>query len=260
MSKLTIAAALLAAVALAGCEENAVQTITAPQTGARIKFFNFGVVPTGATLPGVNFYANDSKVTGVVSTTGSESTTGTSGGAASGGLYSALAPGQYTFTGRITATTDNGLAIATAAATLADGKAYSMYISGVYDAAAKRADSFIVEDVLPGIDFTVTQVRFVNASPTAAPMTLYLRATTTDSTVTTIGGSVAYKSAGTFTSLPGGSYDIYVRTAGATTNAIARTGVSFVNGRVYTVTARGDVTVTSTTAPNRGQLDNTANR
>jgi len=45
---------------------------------------------------------------------------------------------------------------------------------------------------------------------------------------------------------------------------LARTGVSFVGGRVYTITARGDITVAPTTtgcaATNRTCLDNTANR
>jgi hypothetical protein len=36
--------------------------------------------------------------------------------------------------------------------------------------------------------------------------------------------------------------------------------VSFSPGRVYTITARGDMTVTSSTATTRPQLDNTANR
>jgi hypothetical protein len=45
-----------------------------------------------------------------------------------------------------------------------------------------------------------------------------------------------------------------------TTNAIARTAVSFSAGKVYTISARGDMTVVSTTATNRPFLDNTANR
>jgi len=48
--------------------------------------------------PGVNFYANSTKITAISSVTGAESTTGTAyGGAANGGLYSAIAPGSYTF-------------------------------------------------------------------------------------------------------------------------------------------------------------------
>ena len=70
---------------------------------------------------------------------------------------------------------------------------------------------------------------------------------------------MAYKAAGTFTSVPGGTYDLSVRTgAGATVATL--TGVSLAAGAVYTVSARGDVTVTAATAPTRPQLLSTANR
>ena len=134
-------AALLCAAVLGGCnyEKNTVQDILAPEAGSRIRFFNFGV-----NSPGVYFYANDAKITGVSSTactpptnpacttTGIEPTAGTGyGGVGLAGLYSALTPGQYTFTGRIAATTDKDLAISTVAAPLADGTYYSFYQSGV---------------------------------------------------------------------------------------------------------------------------------
>ena len=91
-------ATLLCVAMLAACGEDAVQNITAPAPGARIKFFNFGV-----NAPGVNFFANDAKVTATTSTTaGVESTTGTAySGAAAGGFYAAIAPGSYTLTGKI---------------------------------------------------------------------------------------------------------------------------------------------------------------
>jgi hypothetical protein len=60
--------------------------------------------------------------------------------------------------------------------------------------------------------------------------------------------------------VPNGTYDLSTRYAGVTTNAITRAAVSFSAGRVYTIGARGDITVTSTTAATRPQLDNTANR
>ena len=73
-----------------------------------------------------------------------------------------------------------------------------------------------------------------------------------------MGSAVAYKSAGTFVKLTPGVYDLVTRVAGSSTAAITRTAVSFVTGRVYTITSRGDVTVaTGTNAP---VLDNTANR
>lgn len=250
-------AALLTAAMLSACGSDAVQSITAPPAGAAVKFFNFGV-----SAPSVNFYANDAKMTAVNSTSGTENTAGTAyGSAASGGFYTSLAPGQYTFTGRIpsTATADADRSISTLSATVADGKYYSLYQSGIYNSTTKMTESFIVEDPLPTADYSVAYVRFVNAISNAQPMTLYAKLSGT-AIEGAVGGAVAYKGAGAFTAIPEGSYDLGTRYAGSSSNAIARTGVSFSAGRVYTVTARGDITVTSTTAATRPILDNTANR
>lgn len=248
--------ALLAAVVVASCDKNAVQDITGPIDSARIKFFNFGV-----NAPSVNFYANTTKMTATTSATGAEATTGVSyGSVGSGGLYASIAPGQYAFTGKIAATVDKDLAVATINGTVADGKSYSLYLSGFYSTANKSVEGFIVEDAYPAtIDFNVAYVRFVNAISNANPMTLYVKNSTT-ATETAIGGAIAYKAGGAFVSIPGGSYDLSTRYAGSSTNAITRTAVSFSAGRVYTISARGDITITSTTATNRPFLDNTANR
>ena len=247
---------LLGAVALTACDKNAVQDITGTLPGARVKFFNFGV-----NAPAVNFYANDAKVTAITSAIGTESALGVAyGGVGSGGFYSAVAPGQYTFSGKIAAVTDKDLAISRVSATIADGKAYSFYISGVYDPTTKTVEGFVVEDpIAAAIDYTAASVRFVNAIPNASPMTLYAQNTTTGTEVP-VGAAVAYKAAGAFTSVPNGVYDLSTRVAGSFTSEIARTAVSFSAGKVYTISSRGDITVTSTTAVNRPILDNTANR
>ncbi len=247
---------LLCAVALTACEKNAVQDITGSLPAARVKFFNFGV---GA--PAVNFYANDAKVTAVLSATGVESTNGVaSGGVGSGGFYSGIAPGQYTFAGKIAAAVDKDVPIAAATATLAAGKAYSFYISGIYNTTSKTAEGFVLEDAfVDTLDYTVSYVRFVNAISNANPMSLYARNPTTGVEVP-VGGAVAYKSAGAFTPLPGAVYDISTRYVGSSTNLITRTAVSFSAGKVYTISARGDITVVSTTLATRPLLDNTSNR
>jgi hypothetical protein len=249
-------AALVSVLALAGCEKNGVQDITGSLPGSRVRFFNFGI-----NAPQVNFYANDAKVTAISSTTGAESTIGVAYGAvASSGFYSAVEPGQYTLSGRIAATVDKDLPVARATATLAADKAYSFYMSGFYDAAAKTVEAFVVEDNFPAaFDFTQAYVRFVNASPNSSPMQLFAR-NTTSLTETSIGAAVPYRNGGAFVAVPAAVYDLATRTAGSTTNAIARTAVSFVAGRTYTISARGDMTITSTTAVNRPFLDNTANR
>lgn len=256
MTRYRFFALLLCAAVSSACDKNAVQDITGTVAAARIKFFHFGV-----NAPGVNFYANDTKMTAITSATGTESTTGTVyGGVGAGGFYTGIIPGQYAFKGKIAATTDKDLAVASVSATIADGKNYSFYMSGFYDATAKTVDGFLVEDpFVAEFDYANAYVRFVNAISNANPMTLYVKNTTTGVELA-LGAVVAYKAAGGFMAVPGGVYDLSARYAGATTNAIARTAVSFVAGKVYTIGARGDITVTSTTATNRPFLDNTANR
>ncbi len=249
-----LAGLVLFAAALTSCDKNAVQDITGTLPASRIKFFNFGV-----NAPPVNFYANATKMTAVTSATGAEATTGVSyGGVGSGGFYAGIAPGQYTFTGNISATVDKDLAISSVAAPIADGKDYSYYVSGFYNTASKTADAFIVEDPIPAVDYTVAYVRFVNGISNSSAMVLNAKSTVTGTT-TPVGAAIAYKSAGAFTALPGGVYDLTTRVTGAATDAIARAGVSFSAGRVYTIASRGDMTVVSTTATTRPFLDNTAN-
>lgn len=256
MSRYRSVAVLLCAAALSSCEKNGVQDITGVPPVASIKFFNFGV-----NAPGVNFYANDRKMTAILSGTGTESNLGTAyGGVGGGGFYSSIVPGQYTLSGKIAAATDKDLAISNSTATIADGKRYSFYLSGFYNTTAKTVDAFIVEDVFPSeIEFAVANVRLVNAISNSSAMTLYAKNTTTGIEVA-VGAAVPYKSGGVFATLPNGIYDLSTRNAGSATNVITRAGVSFVAGRVYTISARGDITITSTTATNRPFLDNTANR
>jgi hypothetical protein len=263
-----LALLVLGTAAIAACDKSPNRLITDPAVGANVKFFNFGV---GA--PGVTFYANDEKVTAVSTTlcqppndttavcrsTGNDSTTGTAyGGASAGGLYSAVVPAQYTLTGRISAAPVTHTTISTVSASLADGKYYSYYISGIYDATAKTADAFVVEDPIPAtIDPAQAYVRFVNAVSNSEPMTLFAKNTTTSAEVA-VGATVAYKAAGAFTPIPPGAYDLNTRTDGSATNVITRTGVSFGAGRVYTIASRGDMV--STVTANKPALDNTANR
>jgi hypothetical protein len=256
MNKFRTFAALLSAVTLASCvgEKSQVQDITGPLPDAAVKFFNFG---PGA--PGVNFYANTTKMSAISSTTGTESTTGVAyGGAASGGFYSAINAGDYTLTGKIAATTDKDLTIASVTTPIVAGKRYSFYISGIYNTTTKTSDAFVVEDDFSNtIDYANATVRFVGASPNAAAQTLYARLVSSG-VETAVGAAVAYKAGGTFVTLPPGVYDLSTRNTGSATNVITRAAVSFVAGRVYTITSRGDITLT--TGTNARALDFTANR
>ncbi len=258
-------AALLCANLLSSCGSETLPDINGPVAASRVRFFNFGV-----NAPSVNFYADNTKMTATTSSTPDvEATTGVSyGGVGSGGAYAEIDPGQYTLTGKIAAATDKDLAIAPVPATIADGKFYSYYMSGIYNTTTKTVDAFVVEDpFVQPTDFSAATVRFVNAISNANPMTLYAKIPATTTTPAgpevAVGAEMAYKGAGAFTALPAGTYDLSTRYAGATTSAMTRPGVAFLGGRVYTITARGDITVAPTTtcvAANRTCLDNTTNR
>lgn len=262
MKKLLSIAVLLCATVLSSCGKEAFPDITGPMAESRIKAFNFGV---GA--PGVYFYANTTKIgalssvgaiinapTGVV-TGGTESVTGiVYGGVTAGGYYSAIAPGSVTLTTKLADTLSRSVVVSTVTTTIAAGKSYSLYVSGIYDATAKTADAFVIEDNFPAaVDWTQAYVRFVNAVSNANPMTMYAKNTVTLAEVP-VGAIVAYKGGGAFTAMPTGVYDLGARESGATTNKMSRTAVSFSAGRVYTITARGNILTTSTQL-----LDNTTN-
>src|ERR1700693_279299 len=199
MNRHSYIAALLCAGVLSACTKDPVRDISGPPPAAsRIRFFNFGL-----NAPGVNFYANTTKMTAITNSgDGVEATTGVAyGGVGAGGAYEAIAPGQYTLTGKIAGTIDKDLGISPVTTTIGDGKYYSYFMSGFYDAAAKTVEAFVVEDpVVPPTDFTVATVRFVHAISNANPMTLYATNTVT-ATEYPIGSEVAYKGAGVFTQI-----------------------------------------------------------
>ena len=251
-------AILACAATITSCSKDAVQIISAPATGARVKFYNFSM---GA--PGVNFFANDAQVTALRSDSGATTKSGTTYGAvAAGGLYNAVPAGQVSLTGRIGTVTDAGVPIATVAASLVDGKFYSLYLSGPYNTTAKSTDAFIIEDPLPAFDYAKANVRFVNAIANGpSPMVLWAKSTTVGDSVA-IGGTagVGYKGATPFVPIRGDVYDLVVRYPGSNTAVITLAAQSLSSSRVYTISSRGDITIVSTTAANRPILNNSANR
>ena len=270
-------ALLFGAFLISACsifDTTSVRVIDDPANTAatRVKFHNFS--PSSV---GVDFIANNAKVTGVSSTrcspalpavpaaadtaacraTGIEATTGTAyGGLGASGLYQGVASGSTILAAKMAA---KDTIIATITQSLDVGKYYSFFLSGIYNTTTKTADAFVVEDPIPtaAIDYTVAHVRFVNAiSNATASLDLIGTSTVAPITSTTVGSAIAYKAAGAFITLPEGTYDFVVRNTGTTTNVFApRTGVSLVGGRVYTLTARGSTATASTLA-----LDFTSNQ
>ena len=256
MKRLNYILGLLLITALYSCEKNAVQDITGEAPQARIKFFNFGLG-----TPGVNFYANGTKMTAISSTTGTEAVTGVVyGGVGAGGLYSSIKPGTYVFSGKIADLVDKDFAISSITSTIAPQKDYSFYLSGIYNTTTKAVDGFVVEDNFPAtLDTGSAYVRFVNAIHNSSAMTLYALNTNTTAAELAVGAAIAYKAGGAFIAVPNGVYNLSVRATGSATNLITRASVSFSKGRIYTIGARGDVSPTAVTA-NKPALDNTLNR
>ncbi len=254
-------AVILLTTIIYSCKKNGVQVIATPVNGAQVKFFNFAV-----NGPVVNFYVNDKKASAAVSTTGVESPTAGVAYAAvypSINSYAVITPGTYDIKAirPSTATTDANVVISTFNASLLDGKNYSLYTSGLYDAANKKSDAFIIEDILPAIDTSGAFVRFVNTSFNAQPFDLYMKNTTT-LVETKVASNVAYKNASTFAKVSSGIYDLILRSPSApTVNVFVRTAVGVIKSSTYSFSLRGDMTVSPTgTAANRPFIDNTPNR
>ncbi len=274
-SRARVALAALLPCLAAACGDESTPRLTESTATAGVKFYNLGL-----NAPGVNFFAGDAKVTGANSVActplpappadstcrsrGVEAAAGTPyGSAAAGGFYVSLAPGQYTFTGRISATADNGLAIATVPLTLAEGDRYSVFLTGPYNTATKQVDTLVLKDEIPASapGDSAVYLRVVSTVANARPMVLIVRTQTVPVAEFTL-PAVAYKTAGSWVPLRiSGLVDLFGREEGSTAapRSLA-TGVSLVARRVYTVAIRGDNTVTSTTAATRLQATTAPNR
>lgn len=258
-----ITAVLLLSTFFVSCEKDGIKEVETIKTdaGARIKFFNFGV-----SAPSMNFYANDQKVSAVVSATGAEAAAGVNYGSVFPTTnYALIGGGSYTFKGIVssTAATNPNAVIASIQGNVDNGKSYSLYTSGPFNATSKTVDGFIVEDVIPAASATAAHVRFVNTIANATSGFDLVAKNTSTAAEIVVATNIGYKAASTFVEVPNGVYEIFARYPGSPTNVITRNGtsnVSFIAGRAYTISSRGDMTVTGATATNRPFLDNTSNR
>jgi hypothetical protein len=244
----------------ASCEKSAVQIIDSKPTGALLRVFNFAL-----NGPSVNFYVNDFKISATSSTTGIEATSGVNYGGifpANNSYISSPSSGSVSIKTFVpsTSTTNAGVNIANIAVTVEEGKYYSFYTSGIYDATAKTTTGFIVEDIIPAVDTSSAYVRIVNAIPNTGITGFDLKAVnTTTSAAVVIAAPIAYKTASEFVKVPNGVYNLTsVSTNTPTSYTITRSAVSFSKGFVYTITTKGDATLS--TGTNARALDLTRNR
>jgi len=80
--------------------------------------------------------------------------------------------------------------------------------------------------------------RFIHLSPDAPAVDITL----TDGTV--VFGNIAFKEGTDFTPLPAASYDLQVRVAGTNTVVLDLPGINLMDGKIYTVFAKGLVSGT----------------
>lgn len=264
MKRINIIITILCVSALLGaCKKDGVRELptTSVDGKASLKFFNFGV-----NSPSINFFVNDSKITAIASATGAESITGLAyGGVFPATNYCLLSPATYTFKG-ITpdlAATDPKVVVATIPGTLEGNKSYSLYTCGIYNTTTKTTDAFVVEDKIPAVNPAGASIRFINTISNApSGFDLVIK-----NTITLIEYPVAknviYKTGSDFVLVPSGVYEVYARYPNSSVNVIVRNGtstVSLVTGQAYSISSRGDMTVTGAAAANRPFLDNTSNR
>ncbi len=250
---------LFFSILICGCKKNAIQEISKPiGSGAFIKYFNFAV-----NSPTVNFYADNTKVSASLSTTGVESpTTGVAYSAAypASNAYSLIAAGTYEFKAKIpsTASADADLAITSIKKQVENGKSYSLYTCGLYDSSTKKTDVFIIDDASPLIDNSAAYVRFVNSSYNTNPINLTFRHKTTLGE-TVVATNVAYKSASPFQKMPAGVYDLILNYPNDSKDMVVKKDVNIINANVYTFSLRGDITASPTTG-NKPFIERTFNR
>ncbi|RYF26818.1 MAG: DUF4397 domain-containing protein [Flavobacteriales bacterium] len=248
-------------IMLAGCEKKglAVPDITKPITGAKVRLYNFAY-----NSPGVNFYANDLKISAVTSANGSEAV----GGIAFGGTYPAnqyaLAPaGQTKFKAQTSSTnaTIPNTVVASVDKDIEEDKYYSIFTSGVYNATTKTTDAFLIEDNFPTVaDTAQANIRIVNSGFNTSTLDMILTLSKTVNGIVRIdtvkiASDVPYKSASQFVGFRPGAYSIVV-TDKASGKKVTRAATSFLRDRAYTLALRGNL-ITGVPA---AFIDNTVNR
>jgi hypothetical protein len=102
------------------------------------------------------------------------------------------------------------------------------------DAVANLSPLVIVDDLTSPTSGNA-HVRFIHLSPNAPAVDI----TTVDGTV--VFGNYSFKDYSDFTPLPAGSYDLQVRLAGTDTVVLELSGISVMDGNIYTVFAKGFV-------------------
>ncbi len=231
------------AISLSSCDKVSLDERDEPVIGAKIKFFN-------ATLnsPGINLYANDSKITTVAPTAANVENGITFGGVYPNLEYAVVSPGTFQLKTKIAAssTVDPNLEVSSLSSTLENDKYYTVIAVDSYNTIDKKVNTIIINDELVARDTSKALIRFINLVGNIGNVDLAV------SNGATIVSSIPYKGVSAFATapLPGASVN-YVLKFSTPTGIITTSNfpLTFNKGRVYTVFFSGTIggTTTSTT-------------
>lgn len=152
--------------------------------------------------------------------------------------YFAINPGTYSL--QVAPTGTSNFVINTNAS-FAPGTSYSVFT--IDSTSAVAADSFTV----PSTDSV--RVRFFNFSPNAPAVDLAVAGGSTWFTNRTFNDQAANAGYQSFITIPAGTYNLELRTAGTSTVLLPLPSEGLLGGKVYTLYARGILGATGTTKP-----------
>jgi len=189
------------------------------------------VVNTSPTLGTYNVYLNDTKINPAALPFGGRT------------AYAQYTAGDFSIKVTTANAVDNLLS---KTITLADQTAYSYYLIGK----TPNLDGLLVTDDLSTYSADKAFVRFINLSPDAPTLDLFVK----DATTSLIADK-AYKAVSGFVAVDPAvyNYDIKEKTTG-TVKASVSTGAALVAGKYYTIIARGLVTAGDTDQGFSGQV------
>jgi hypothetical protein len=211
LTKRTLAMALLASLAVAGCSDD--DDPAAPGTTAQLR-----VVHASPDAPNVDVLVD-----------GAAALTNVPFRAAS--AYLAVPAGARNLRVRATGT---ATVVIDQSATLTAGRAYTVLATGRVASIAP----LVLEDDLTNPAAGNVRVRLVHASPTAGNVDIYVTAPTADiATAAPTLSNVAFRAASGYLEVPAGTYRVRVTPAGTKTVAIDVNNVTLAAGQIRTAVA-----------------------
>jgi hypothetical protein len=149
--------------------------------------------------------------------------------------YLSVPPGAYNV--KVTAANNPGVIVIDANVTLAAGKRYSVYATGLLASIAP----YVLADDNRSVA-TNAKVRIVHTAPSAGNVDIYVTAPGAGiATATPALRNVPFRAESGYVSLAGGSYDVTVTPTGTKTAAIGPATITVFDGNVYTAAARDAV-------------------